>query len=80
MNEEWQKSSLSTYNGNCGEVTLASDGQILMRNSRFPDGAQLSFTVPEWNAFIGGAKLGEFDLDEDGQLPEMPPLLRSGIA
>jgi Domain of unknown function (DUF397) len=85
MNEEWQKSSLSVNNGQCVQVRFRKssastyNGNILMRNSRDSDGSQLSFTEGEWNAFIGGVKLGEFDLDEDGTLPEMPPLLRSII-
>ena len=31
-----------------------------MRNSRHPDGPALIFTTAEWDAFIGGARDGEF--------------------
>ncbi|MBO0840647.1 MAG: DUF397 domain-containing protein [Sciscionella sp.] len=32
-----------------------------MRNSAEPDGTVLVFTPTEWNAFVAGAKDGEFD-------------------
>ena len=31
-----------------------------MRNSRDPDGPALVFTGAEWDAFLGGARDGEF--------------------
>jgi len=46
--------------GNCVEVAFLSDGQIAMRNSRHPEGPALIFTRSEWDAFLGGAKDGEF--------------------
>jgi Domain of unknown function (DUF397) len=64
----WQKSSLSGNQGNCVDVASSEDGAVLMRNSRDSLGPVLIFTVAEWDAFIGGAKLGEFDLDADGKL------------
>ena len=33
-----------------------------MRNSRHPDGPALVFTRAEWDAFLGGARDGEFSL------------------
>jgi hypothetical protein len=57
----WVKSSLSVYNGNCVEVTGLADGAIKVRNSRDPHGTVLTFTPAEWDAFIGGAQLGEFN-------------------
>lgn len=57
----WVKSSLSFSNGNCVEVAELPDGGAAVRNSRHPDGPVLQFTPDEWQAFIGGAKLGEFD-------------------
>lgn len=57
----WRKSRRSgPQGGNCVEVAHLSDGQVAMRNSRFPDGPALVFTPAEWNAFLGGAKDGEF--------------------
>jgi len=57
----WVKSSLSFSNGNCVEVTGLPGGSVGVRNSRDPDGAVLRFTQSEWDAFLAGARLGEFD-------------------
>jgi Domain of unknown function (DUF397) len=57
----WRKSRRSgPQGGNCVEVAHLADGQVAMRNSRFPDGPALVFTSAEWDAFLGGAKDGEF--------------------
>ena len=61
MNAVWTKSSLSFSNGNCLEVTELPGGSVGVRNSRDPDGPVLRFTQGEWDAFLGGARLGEFD-------------------
>lgn len=36
---------------------------ILMRDGKHPEGPVLVFTPAEWDAFVGGVKDGEFDLD-----------------
>jgi uncharacterized protein DUF397 len=64
----WFKSSLSYANHNCVEVQFLTDGGVQVRSSRDRDGAVLTFTAEEWDAFLGGAKNGEFDLDEHGKL------------
>lgn len=57
----WKKSSWSgPQGGNCVEVAELADGQVAVRNSRFPAGPALVFTAAEWHAFIGGASDGEF--------------------
>ena len=61
MNTVWTRSSLSFSNGNCVEVAELPGGGIGIRNSRDPEGPVLRFTHGEWNAFLGGARLGEFD-------------------
>jgi hypothetical protein len=61
MNVIWVKSSLSFSNGNCVEVASLPGDEIGVRNSRHPDGPVLTFTPAEWDAFVGGARLGEFD-------------------
>jgi hypothetical protein len=57
----WRKSTRSTSGGNCVEVAKASDGRIGVRDSKNRTGPQLIFTPSEWDAFIGGVHLGEFD-------------------
>jgi hypothetical protein len=57
----WHKSRRSgPQGGNCVEIAHLPDGQVAVRNSRYPDGPALIFTSPEWDAFLGGAKDGEF--------------------
>src|SRR5580700_1057225 len=73
MTAIWAKSSLSFSNGNCVEVAELPGGSVGVRNSRDSEGPVLRFTQGEWNAFLAGARLGEFDrfgaagppLDED---------------
>jgi hypothetical protein len=57
----WQKSQHSNPNGACVEVALLPDGEIAVRNSRFPTGPALVYTRAEIAAFLAGAKAGEFD-------------------
>jgi hypothetical protein len=57
----WQKSKHSNPNGACVEVAHLSSGEIAVRNSRFPAGPALVYTRAEIEAFLAGAKDGEFD-------------------
>jgi hypothetical protein len=41
----------------------------VMYDAAHPDGDKLYFTEAEWDAFVLGVKDGEFDLDEQGNLP-----------
>ncbi len=62
ISREWKKSSKSGGNGgSCVEVRQHNQA-IQVRDSKDPHGAILRFTRREWEAFIGGAKDGEFDL------------------
>lgn len=61
VDARWQKSQHSNPNGACVEVALLPDGEIAVRNSRFPTGPALVYTRAEIAAFLAGAKAGEFD-------------------
>lgn len=58
----WFKSTRSGPNcDNCVEVAFVNEA-IAVRDSKNPAGPALIFTAAEWDAFVGGAKDGEFDL------------------
>ena len=57
----WQKSKFSNPNGACVEVAHLSNGEVAVRNSRFPNGPVLVYTKAEIAAFLAGAKDSEFD-------------------
>jgi hypothetical protein len=44
------------------EVAVLADGGMAVRNSSDPSGPVLRFTAGEWDAFVDGARKGEFDL------------------
>jgi hypothetical protein len=59
---QWLTSTRSgTDSDNCVEVAFV-DEAIAVRDSKNPGGPALVFTAAEWDAFVGGAKDGEFDL------------------
>ncbi|MEU1429498.1 DUF397 domain-containing protein [Nocardia sp. NPDC005746] len=43
------------------EIAFLASGNIGLRDSRNPDGPVLIFTPGEWEAFVAGAKDGEFN-------------------
>lgn len=55
---EWQKSSYCGTNA-CVEVAITA-GAVLVRDSKNPQLAPLSFTTDEWTAFLQGVRAGEF--------------------
>ncbi|KDN86491.1 DUF397 domain-containing protein [Kitasatospora cheerisanensis] len=57
----WQKSRYSNSKGNCVEFAPLPNGEVAMRNSRFPDGPALVYTRAEIDAMLLGVKDGEFD-------------------
>lgn len=56
---EWQRSSYCGSNA-CVEVSLTSDA-VLVRDSKNPEVAPLTFTADEWSAFVQGVRAGEFN-------------------
>jgi hypothetical protein len=58
----WIKSSFSTYNGTCVEIAQLSNNRVGMRDTKdHGSGPVLTFSQREWNAFLAGAKAGEFN-------------------
>jgi hypothetical protein len=59
----WRKSSYSGGNGGaCVEVAELPDSSRAVRDSKNPAGGILALTADQWQAFVAGAKHGEFDL------------------
>lgn len=63
LTNNWQKSSYSS-NQDCVEVRAASDGDVELRDSDYPEAGTIKVTGSQWNAFIRGVKAGQFDLLE----------------
>jgi hypothetical protein len=59
----WRISSWSGSGsgGSCVEVGALPDGRVVVRHSHHPDGATIVYTPAEWDAFLAGARAGEFD-------------------
>ena len=57
----WFKSSFSAA-GNCVEVAHMPDGRVALRDSKNRAKQPHVYTRVEWEAFLKGAKNGEFDL------------------
>jgi hypothetical protein len=57
----WFKSSASGANG-CVEVAHMPGGGVALRDSKDRSKAAHIYTGAEWEAFLAGAKNGEFDL------------------
>lgn len=61
VSASWIKSSHSgPTGGNCVEVAFLAGGDVALRNSRRPEEPALVFTDAEWEAFLRGARDGEF--------------------
>ncbi|MFI9785143.1 DUF397 domain-containing protein [Kitasatospora sp. NPDC051984] len=57
----WIKSTASAPTGQCVELAVVETRDLVVRNSRDPQGPALLFTPGEFEAFVQGAKRGEFD-------------------
>jgi Domain of unknown function (DUF397) len=60
-NIQWRKSSASNPSGNCVELAELADGEIALRNSRFPSGPVVVGSRAEVAAFLRAVRSGEFD-------------------
>lgn len=63
MELQWVKSSRS-YDWSalkCAELAKLPTGDVMIRNSRHPDGPTITYTRDELEAFLLAAKDGEFD-------------------
>jgi hypothetical protein len=61
----WRKSTYSNASGDCVEVAtnlVDATGEVLVRDSKDPDGGPQRYTRSEWQAFLNGARDGEFNL------------------
>ena len=58
----WRRSSFSQGGNDCVQTAFLPDGCVALRHSKDPDGSVLVYTPREWDAFLKGAKDGEFDL------------------
>lgn len=67
----WRTSSSSAASGQCVEVAQLPGPRWAVRDSKSPNGGTLIFTQAEWEAFVAGARDGEFDVPlPDDQRPE----------
>ncbi|TDC04835.1 DUF397 domain-containing protein [Nonomuraea longispora] len=58
---EWRKATRSGDSGDCIEAAPLSDGRVGLRDSEHPEKSPYVFSPSVWEAFIDGAKKGEFD-------------------
>jgi Domain of unknown function (DUF397) len=56
----WHRSS-ACADRSCAEVATEGD-YVYVRDGKVPDVAILRFTRAEWEAFLDGVKLGDFDM------------------
>jgi Domain of unknown function (DUF397) len=56
---QWRKARRSANNGACVEVAVS--GQVLIRDSKDPNGPVLRYPARSWHMFIANAGLGRFD-------------------
>ncbi|MEV6983712.1 DUF397 domain-containing protein [Sphaerisporangium sp. NPDC051017] len=61
-NAAWRKATKSGPNGgDCIEVAPLSEGRVGLRDTEAPEKAPFVVSASVWDAFIDGAKKGEFD-------------------
>ena len=59
MDAVWRKSTYSVANSACVEIALSADGdRVMMRDSKDPDGAVLTYGTEGWRSFIQDLREG----------------------
>lgn len=61
------KSTHSNPNGECVDVELDEDGNVVVMHSATKDlqhGTRIMYTPAEWEAFLAGVKDGEFEMNK----------------
>lgn len=59
---QWYRSKQCS-GGTCVEVAAARNGNVLIRDSKDPEGPALTFSEEEWVAFVMGVKAGDFSFE-----------------
>jgi hypothetical protein len=72
MEEESRVEVEITYDTSAAPHKADEPYLYVMYDALKPDAGKLYFTQAEWDAFVMGVRDGEFDLDEDGNLPPVP--------
>ncbi|MFC4564624.1 DUF397 domain-containing protein [Nocardiopsis mangrovi] len=76
----WKRSSLSSEESDAiVEVAKFDDGFRAVRDGKNPEKGTLFFTPAEWEAFVLGAKDGEFDIPEEYLTPEEAAIQRGDV-
>jgi Domain of unknown function (DUF397) len=73
MEEESRVEVIVTTDTSGAPHKADADKLYVMYDAADPDGDKLYFTEAEWDAFVLGVRDGEFDLDDEGNLPPIPP-------
>jgi hypothetical protein len=65
LSQAWRKSSHSGNGGECVEVGRATDGMIMVRDTRSRlNGTVCRYAPAKWHAFTVGARAGKFDVEK----------------
>ncbi len=59
---QWLRASFCSAGNGCVETARIGDTYAI-RDGKDPDGPKLLFDRTEWQAFLAGARTGEFDYD-----------------